>query len=370
MKAIYSGESHGVGMSCIIEGLPAGFDPDLKLLEQTLSIRTNGYGRSARMKIEADQIRITGGIVNGLTYGAPLSFFIENKDNREGQVRKKLTVPRPGHSDYAASIKYSLSDLSLPSEHSGGRLTACIVGAGEIARQLLVCFGIELCAFTESIGIEDISSLPCGEVKDIRKAADDSLFRLPFSGKEENFKKIIDLASGKGDSLGGTIVGMAQNIPPGLGDPYIPLKRLDSLLAAYIMAIPGIKGFEIGKGFSCASLYGSQMHDPFKIDKKISRTSNNSGGIEGGVSNGERIIIKAAMKPIPTLLSGMDSVNVVLHKPAKTEYVRSDVCAVPAAALTIQSTMALVLADVFFEKFGADSLQETRRNFKNYMKAL
>ena len=368
MRLITSGESHGCGLTCILEGLPSGFKPDLTKVDSLLAIRQKTYGRGERMKIESDCVKVTGGLIEGVTYGAPLSLFIANRDDRSNLQRVKMTVPRPGHCDLSASMKYDLSDLSIPGEYCGGRITAIYTAVGEILRQFLNMFGIKILGFTLGIGrLRTKINFDDFYIDEKSEIVEKSLLRLCDTTSEDEIKIIIDSVASEGDTLGGLISVVMEGIPVGLGSFSPFYKRLDSLLSSHIMAVPGIKGVEIGLGFDSCNYKGSELQDAIYKDETIRRKTNNAGGIEAGFSNGESIVLKAVMKPLPSIKKGISSFDIESGLNCNTVYVRSDICAVPSCAVAVQSMVAIAIADAFFDKFYSDTLEEMLLDYCNYM---
>ncbi len=359
MKFLTAGESHGPGLTAILDGLPSNFTINETEIKKVMKLRRTGYGRGRRMTFEDDEVIITGGLIRGKTYGAPISFFIRNKDS--GNFQEKMTIPRPGHSDFSGSLKYELDNLSYPAECQGGRKTAATVVLGEISRQFLSVFNIEILGYVYAIGTE--SSIPekTTSIRLLRETAEASPLRLACRTNERNIIKLIDQAAKQGDTLGGKIQIVAENLPIGLGAFSQWDRRLDSRLAAGVMSVPGIKAVSIGAGFKSSEIPGSKFQD--SIFAGGIRTSNNSGGIEGGISNGERLEMTAAMKPIPSLKKGLPSLDLSSGKEGKAAYIRSDVIAVPAAAMTCEAMTAIILLEFFIERFGKDTLEDTKINF-------
>ncbi len=357
MKFLTAGESHGAGLTGIMEGLPAGFAIDENGIRKALRLRRGGFGRGPRMAVEDDEIIFTGGLAGGKTYGAPLSFFIRNRDS--SGVGRGSSVPRPGHSDLAGCLKYDLSDASLPSECMGGRKTAAYVAMGEIAEQFLAAAGIAVAGVTSSIGGIKVPEPKGMSAAEMRATAAGSPLRTADSSADGEIMEAISRASENGDTLGGTILIAADGVPPGLGGFSQPDKRLDSRLAFAIMSVPGIKGIEIGAGFAGAAMTGTEyLGDGYPDGVK------SSGGIEGGMSDGRRITASAAMKPIPTTRRGVPSISLATGERIRSPFVRSDVCAVPAAAACCEAMTALTLLDAFLDRFGADTAGDTIENMR------
>ncbi|MGV8125094.1 MAG: chorismate synthase [Candidatus Xenobiia bacterium LiM19] len=373
MRFITAGESHGHSLVGILEGLPSGFSLDVAHINTMLFQRQSGYGRSSRMSLEKDSVLILAGIIDGKTCGAPVCLSVQNRDNRklDESSGEPHLIPRPGHVDLPGSIKYGLSDMKIPAERASARTTAILVALGAVALQMLRHFGIQVLGWVSQIG--DIASREKDyTIDEIESAVLHSPLRCPDSEIEPSMTALIDECRGRGDSLGGIITVMAEGAPPGLGSFVHWDRRLDGRLASAIMSIPAIKGFEIGRGFLDAGRQGSQVHDSICWDGGYKRSSNRAGGLEGGVTNGEPIILRAAMKPIPTLKKGIASVDVKTRKSVTAEYVRSDVCAVPAASVVAESMTALCLLEAFLEKFGGDTAEEVMSaltRYREYIKA-
>ncbi len=344
LRCLTAGESHGRGLIAILEGMPAGLKVDAAKINSELKRRQQGLGRGKRMKIEKDTAQIISGLKNNLTLGSPIALLIENKDFSIEKL-KKVISPRPGHADLAGLLKYGFNDIREVLERASARSTASTVGIGALCKIFLNEFGIGISSKILSIGGENT--------------------------KQSMIEKINE-AINKKDTLGGIFEVVAKGVPVGLGSYAQPDKRLDGRLAANIMSIPGIKAVEIGLGLGYAVSFGSEVHDAiyYSKNKGYYRKTNNAGGIEGGVSNGENIILRACMKPICTLLEPLDSVNIITKKPSKAAVERSDICVVEAAGVIAESACAYVLADAFLDKFGGDSLQDLKANYKNYIKRI
>lgn len=348
LRYMTAGESHGECLVAILEGMVSGLEVKGALIDAELRRRQQGYGRGKRMSIELDEARILSGLRKGVTIGSPISILIENKDfsiDRLGAV----TCVRPGHADLAGCMKYDSKDARDILERSSARETASRTAIGAVCKIFLSKLGIRVRSRIVMIG---------GLV----------------AGSENNKTVIerIDTARKKGDTLGGVFEVIAIGVPCGLGDFTSPDKRLGARLAGGLMSIQAIKGVEIGMGFSAAGKFGSDVHDAIFYDKKkgFYRKTNNAGGIEGGVSNGEPIVLRCAMKPISTLMNPLASVDIRTKRPMKAATERSDICAVPSAAVVGEAVVAFELANAALEKFGGDSLRETLRNFEGYLKQL
>ncbi|TET52540.1 MAG: chorismate synthase [Anaerolineales bacterium] len=368
LRFVTGGESHGPCLTAIVEGLPAGLEVDLEAINHDLARRQGGYGRGARMKIERDQVEVVGGVIASRTIGAPVVLRIENRDWPNWRDRwaagdlEPLTVPRPGHADYAGMIKYRLDDARPVAERASARETAARVAVGGLAKQLLAAFDISIGSWVEEIG-DVVATLPALSPREVSNLAETSDVRCPDEKAAARMRKAIDAARESGDSLGGIFVVAAVGVPVGLGSYVHWERRIDSRLVAAIVSIPAVKGVAIGPAFENARLPGTKVHDQMRPDKKrrIVRETNRAGGVEGGMTNGEPVLVRAAMKPIPTTVTPLNSVDLATGKAAKTEYQRSDVCAVPAAAVVGEAMVAWVLAEALVEKRGGDSLAEMMR---------
>jgi chorismate synthase len=361
LRFLTAGESHGPCLTAIVEGLPAGLEVDAEAIGHDLRRRQGGYGRGGRQQIERDKVQILGGVIGGRTTGAPVSLRVENRDwaNWEEHWARgdlpKLTVPRPGHADYAGMVKYGLDDARPVLERASARETATRVAVGALVKGLLAQFGVAVGSYVAEIGgvAARIPDLPPTE---LWRRANESDVRCPDERAAAEMRAAIDAARAQGDSLGGLIVIAATGVPVGLGSHVHWERRLDARLAAAVMGIQAIKGVEIGTAFENARRPGTQVHDEFEPD--VSRSSNRAGGIEGGMSNGMPVVVRAAMKPIPTTITALRSVDLATREPAETQYQRSDVCAVPAASIVGEAMVAWVLADALCEKLGGDSVGE------------
>jgi len=373
-----AGESHGKGLVAIVEGMVAGLPISEDDIAQDLKRRQSGYGRSSRMKIEQDKAEIISGVRHGLTIGSPISLLVWNRvwENwREEMsitpVGKKLppvTTPRPGHADLAGLIKYGVDDIRLILERASARETAARVAVGAVARRFLHEFDIYINSHTVSIGKRQAKQLKSIDWRRVEK----SPVRCADAGAEKAMMAAIDEARGGGDTLGGVFEVIASGIPVGLGSHVQCDRRLNGQIAQAIMGIPAVKGVEIGAGFSMANIKGSEAQDVIKAGLKGAvlpwrRMTNKAGGVEGGMSNGEPIVVRAAVKPIATLGKPLPTVDLKTGKSAEAHYERSDICVVPAAGVIGEAMLAVVLADAMLEKFGGDHLKETLANYKNYI---
>lgn len=365
LRFLTAGESHGPCLTAIVEGLPAGLTIDVGAINRDLRRRQGGYGRGGRMEIERDRVEILGGVLYGKTTGAPVAIRIENRDWANWRERwrsgdlPQITIPRPGHADYAGMIKYRLDDARPISERASARETAARVAVGAVARQLLEPFGIAVGSYVTEIG-GVLAVLPDLSDEELWALAEANDLRCPDGAAAGRMRKQIDEAREAGDSLGGVFVVTATGVPAGLGSHVHWDRRLDARLARAVMSIPAVKGIEIGPAFENARRPGTRVHDAIHTDGAggITRRTNRAGGFEGGMSNGMPVVVRAAMKPIPTTVTPLQSVNLATGDPATTEYQRSDVCAVPAASIVGEAMVAFTLADALIEKLGGDSVEE------------
>ena len=366
-----AGESHGKCLIVIVNGFPAGVQLDESDINAELKRRQGGFGRGGRMQIESDKVCILSGVRKSTTIGSPICLKIENKDSKI-DVLPDVTRPRPGHADLAGIIKYGQKDVRNILERASARETAARVAAGALAKILLARFDIEVLGYVKSIGgisSKKIVKNPNEILKNRNKSKVYCLDKLSEAKMVEKIKK----AKRDGDSLGGVIEVMAFGVPPGLGSHTQWELRLDGILAGALMSVQGIKGVEIGLGFGFDKKFGSQVHDEifYSEDRDaFSRTTNNAGGIEGGMTNGEVVIARAVMKPIPTLMKPLRSVDIITKKPKSASTERSDVCAVPAVSVVGEAVMAFGIARCFMEKFGGDSINEVTRNYEGYLKQI
>lgn len=365
-----AGESHGKGLFAIIEGLPAGLTIDLEKINGELSRRQGGYGRGARQKIECDEAEILSGVRNLVTLGSPVTLAVWNRDYENW---KAFTAPegcdtegrrvenvRPGHADLAGMIKFGATDARNILERASARETAVRVAAGGIFRQLLLSLGIEATGFVRAVGTSsDTGSYTFDEIQKNRSA---DLCMLDRS-VEERAKSEIDSCKQEGDTLGGVIELRVKGLKAGFGSPMTYREKLDARIASALMGVQAVKGVEVGCGFALASAKGSEAHDEIYFQKGFTRNSNRAGGIEGGTSNGEELVFRAAMKPIPTLMKGLNTVNFATKEPAKASTERSDVCAVPACEVVLESALLCELAKVVSERLGGDTLHEMQKRY-------
>jgi len=385
LRYLTAGESHGPQLTAIIEGMPSGVPLLAEGINQELARRQQGYGRGDRMKIEKDQVEILSGVRWGETLASPVTLVVKNRDWENWNQKMSplpefrndqlaVTRPRPGHADLSGALKYNHTDLRNILERSSARETAVRVAVGAVAKALLRIFGITVGGVVREVGgvVAPAPDLPFDEIW--RLAAQSPLFCCDTAA-EQKMKQVIDDAKSSGDTLGGVVEVQVIGVPPGLGSYVQWDRKLDARLAMALMSIQAIKGVEVGIGFETARLPGSRVHDEIFRDagrlehgsaSAYYRRDNNAGGIEGGMSNGEPIILKAAMKPIPTLYAPLRSVDMLTHEPFEAAVERSDTCAVPAALVVAEAVVAIEIANAFLEKFGGDSVREIRRNYDGY----
>ncbi len=383
-RYLTAGESHGLKLTAIIEGIPAGLKIDRDFINNELRRRQMGYGRGARMKIETDRVEITSGVRLGRTTGGPVCIEVRNKDwenwkipmsvdevdfsNRELLklvAEKSFTTVRPGHADYAGSIKYKLEDLRDVLERSSARKTAIEVAVGAIAKLLLKEFYITGFSHVTQIGDVKAEILPPNYTL-IKEAAEHSELRCADDIATDLMKEKIDKAKQEGNTLGGKFEVIYGNLPIGLGSYVQADRKLDGKLAQAVMSIPAVKAVEIGCGVEAAERTGSEMHDEIYItkEKRVYRKTNNAGGIEGGMTNGEPIIVKGTMKPIPTLRTPLNTIDIRKNEEATAHFERSDACAVPSCAVVAEARIACVLADELLQKYGGDSIEEMKAHYE------
>ncbi len=366
----------------IIEGMPSGLLIRVTDIDRDLARRQGGYGRGNRMKIEKDFVKIYTGVRWGRTMGSPIGLMVRNKDWENWRDKmspdpmflnsaEQVTRPRPGHADLAGALKYGSMDIRSILERSSARETAMRVAVGAVAKRLLEEFGIEIMSHVLSIG-DVYARVPKASVREIKKKSEASELRCSDPEAEKRMMRKIDEVRAAGDSLGGVFEVVITGVPVGLGSHVHWERKLDGRLAAALMSIQAIKGVEIGAGFGAANKPGSQVHDEIFWNKKqgFFRKTNMAGGVEGGISNGEAITMRAAMKPIPTLYKPLRSVDMVSKKPFKASIERSDTCAVPAAGVVAEAVTAFEIASAMIEKFGGDNLDEMKRNFHGYEKSV
>jgi chorismate synthase len=383
LNFITAGESHGKGLVVIVEGLPAKLPVDPAFLNHQLWRRQQGHGRGARMKIERDEVEIISGIRHGRTLGSPVSLLIRNRDfvNWEDVMSaeprtfsderraRRLTRPRPGHTDLAGGLKYDTHDLRDILERASARETAARVAAGALARLLLVELGIEIASHTAMIGgVPEDPLNPTWE--EVVAIPDDSSLRCADTGVEQKMIDLIDATTEARDTLGGIFEVVAHGLMPGLGSHTQWSRKLDGRLAQAIMSIPAVKAVEIGAGVNVSRTTGSRLHDEIgynRADRRFTRPTNRAGGIEGGITNGEELRVRGHLKPISTLRQPLASVDVATKEESMAAFERSDIVAVTAAGVIGEAMVGLVIGDAAIEKFGGDSLDELKRNHEGYL---
>lgn len=396
MRFLTAGESHGVALNAILEGVPAGLRVTTEEIDAELRRRQKGFGRGPRMALESDTVEILSGVRDTLTLGTPISLLIRNRDwenwrevmevgehsktSRDEEdvgaaAKRTVRVPRPGHADLVGALKYGHLDMRNVLERASARETAARVAIGAICKRLLAEVGVEIFGRTVSIGGVSDPTIPPYTNREgadswwkrNREVLEDSSVRCIDSSSQASMISKIALAAERGDTLGGVFELIAVGVPPGLGSYVHWDRRLDARISGAVMAINGVKGVEIGFGFRNAELPGSKVHDEIGYEGFFFRHSNNAGGVEGGVSNGEPIVVRAAMKPIATLRSPLRSIDIRSKKEESAHSERSDVCAVPAACVVGEAALAWVLADAVCEKFGGDSVRELKANYESYL---
>ncbi len=379
LRFLTSGESHGRGLTAILEGIPANLPITSDYVNRELRRRQGGYGRGGRMKIEKDRVEFLSGVRFGKTLGSPITLWIENRDwenwkekmapeGEPGQSVVPFKRPRPGHADLSGGIKYNQRDLRNILERASARETAARVAVGAVCKRFLEEFNIKIGSYVVSIGR---LSPPINEEDLVKRhlLAEDSQLRFPDPSRDKDFIELIDEAKEKGESLGGVFEVFAVGVPPGLGSHIQWDRRIDGRIAHAMMSIQAIKGVELGMGFEASRRFGSEVHDEigYSEERGYFRYSNNLGGTEGGITNGMPIVVRVAMKPIPTLKNPLRSVDIDTKEELKAGKERTDVVAVPAASVVGEAMLAIVIADAFLEKFGGDFLEEVKERFISYM---
>ena len=386
MRYYTAGESHGQGLVAIIEGVPAGLKVSEEQINIDLARRQSGYGRGGRQKIERDTVQVISGIRFGRTMGSPVAMIVKNRDWENWTDRMapfgeapldlvREVTPRPGHADLVGALKTNTDDCRNILERSSARTTAPRVAAAGIAREFLAELGVDIFSYVVSIGSvsvrEEDPYMNAAQYTPL--AIETSEVRCPDVETTEAMKREIDRAIKTKDSLGGTFRVVVRGLLPGVGDYAVPTERLTSTIGGALFSIPAIKGVEFGMGFECARRPGSQVHDPIELDRanaKFTRTSNNAGGLEGGMTTGMPLVVTAAMKPIPTLMQPLQTVNLDTLEVAQASKERSDVCAVPAAAVVAEGEVAFALADAYMRKFGSDNMADIKAAIKAYKQRL
>lgn len=383
MRYLTAGESHGPELTTIIEGVPAGLTLSVEAINHELSRRQGGYGRGGRMKIEKDQVRITSGIRHGKTLGSPITMIVENRDWKNWQKvmsveavaekdekLRRVSKPRPGHADLVGGMKYHHSDLRNVLERSSARETTMRVAVGAIAKQILAAVDIEIASHVAILGGIEATVPEELSVKEIQIKATASEVNMVDETVEESVKELIDQTKKAGDTIGGVVEVRTDNVPAGLGSYVQWDRKLDGKIAQIMMSINAFKGVEFGIGFEASRQPGSKVMDEIVWDEGYSRTSNHLGGFEGGMTNGEQIIVRGVMKPIPTLYKPLMSVDIDTKEPYKASVERSDSTAVPAASVVAEHVVATVLAEEILEKFSSDTIDELQQAVTEYRKAI
>jgi chorismate synthase len=390
LRYFTAGESHGETLVAFLSGVPAGLTVDQSFIDRELWRRQQGFGRGGRMKIEKDTAHIVSGVRQGQTIGSPIAVLLENKDWKNWQEslpvepgdpakHKRVASPRPGHADLAGALKYNFPEARYVLERASARESAARVAVGAIAKLLLRELGIEVLSHVIAVGQARLENAEVAweKIKALH-GQDEVLLNCADPAAEERMKAEVDQALRAGDSVGGVFEVVAHHVPPGLGTYAQWDERLDGMLAMAVMSLQAVKAVEIGSGVSSALSFGSTVHDEIAYSREhdksgftgFTRASNHAGGIEGGISNGEDILVRGYLKPISTLRRPLGSVDFATREPVKAAYERSDVCVVPAAGVAAEAVVALTLARCALEKFGGDSLQETLRNFEGYREQL
>ncbi len=369
LQYITCGESHNRYLAAILEGMPSGLSIDIALIQEELARRQKGYGRGGRMKLEKDEVEIISGVLKGKTTGAPIGFLLANKEVKIDEL-PELFRPRPGHADLTGSLKYH-SSIRPILERSSARETSMRVAMGALTKQLLSLFHVEVASHVTQVGKTVLQDQNKISFERIGKARESEM-NCVSKDFESAVIREIEIAKKKGDTLGGTFEARVKGVPVGLGSHVHHERKLDGRLAQAILSIQAVKGVEFGLGFGMASRYGSEVHDEIFYSKGRGyfRKTNRAGGIEGGMSNGEEIVVRGVMKPISTLIKPLRSVNMKTKKPEKASYERSDISTLPACSVIAEAVVAYEIARAFLEKFGGDSITEIERNFEGYKKQL
>jgi len=372
LRFLSAGESHGPSLTAILEGIPAGLELPTSIIDLELARRQKGYGSGGRMKIEKDSVQILGGVMAGETTGAPIAMLVQNNDHVKwkGKAVEPMTAPRPGHADLTGAVKYGYKDLRFALERASARETTMRVAAGAVCKHFLAQFGILIGGYVSSIGkvtanFDEIS------YEEKFTGAEESEVRCPDKSSAIRMRAEIEKTIQGKNTLGGVLEIVALHVPAGLGSFVQWDKRLEAKLAMAVMSVQAIKGVEVGDAFTNTRLSGTQVQDAMTLDgqnSKIKRPSNRAGGVEGGISNGQPIVIRAAMKPIATTLTAQQTVDLATGEESPTHYERSDFCPVPRAVPILEAMVAFVLADALIEKLGGDSLKEMKPRFETLRK--
>ena len=377
LRYLTAGESHGQCLTAILEGIPSGLPLRADEIDHDLARRQKGYGRGGRMRIEQDRVEFLAGVRKGHTLGNPITLLIRNKDWENWKeimspdpgppaTEKVVTCPRPGHADLVGAIKYNHRDIRNVLEKASARETAIRVAVGAVAKRLLAEFGMNVYSYTVAIGGVTVALGKDLSVEEAFERAEKSDVRCPDEATSEKMVARIREAKHKGDTLGGIFEVVVTNPPLGLGSYAQWDRRLTGRLAMALMSIQAMKGVEVGMGFEAAQRFGSEVHDEIFYDQGFTRGGNNAGGLEGGITTGQPIVLRTAMKPISTLYNPKKSVDILTKQPVEATIERSDICTVPAAGVVGEAVVAYEMASAFIEKFGGDTLQEVRRNYDAY----
>ncbi|MGD9093580.1 MAG: chorismate synthase [Anaerolineales bacterium] len=371
LRFLTAGESHGPALMAILEGMPAGLSIDDEMINAELARRQRGYGAGPRMKIERDTVQILGGVLEGKTTGAPLAIQMNNRDHEKWDARpiEPFTTPRPGHADLTGTLKYGYDDLRPALERASARETAARVAIGAVCKILLSQFDIQIGGYVTAIGgvTATLDGIP---LKDRPYLAEKNEVRCPDANAAERMKARIQQVMKERDTLGGIIEVVAYGLPVGLGSHVHWDRRLETRLGAAVLSVPAIKGVEFGSAFDNTRIPGTQVHDAIRLDGEVLiRPSNRAGGIEGGISNGQPLLLRAAMKPIATTLTPQETVDLATGEEVPTQYERSDFCPVPRAVPILEAMMAFVIADVLIEKLGGDTMNELKVRFRKLPRA-
>jgi chorismate synthase len=368
LRFLTAGESHGPMLTAVLDGIPAGLPLSSDDIDRELERRQQGYGSGGRMHIEKDHVRITGGLMNGCTTGGPISLLVENRDFKNWKERDitPMVTPRPGHADLSATVKYGYRELRLSLERASARETTMRVAVGAICRRLLAEFGVMIGGYTVQIGDVTVEYSPALRYEERFERAEQSDVRCADPEAAERMREAIHQVKVDKDTLGGVFEVVALNVPPGLGSHVQWDRKLDGRILAAMVSIQAMKGAEIGEAFANAGRRGSQVQDEIVLGEggSLHRTSNRAGGLEGGITTGDPIVVRVAMKPISTILQATQSVNLATGEPEPTTYERSDFCALPRAVPIGEAMLAYVLADALIEKLGGDSIEEMRPRFE------
>jgi chorismate synthase len=370
LRLLTAGESHGPGLTAILDGLPAGLPLNEDIINQQLARRQRGYGSGARMKLELDRVQLLGGVMEGLTTGAPLGFFITNQDHArwKGRSIDPFTIPRPGHADLTGAVKYGYRDLRPALERASARETTARVAAGAACMHFLSQFSIFIGGYVSSLG-EISAAYNDIPIEKRCQLAEESDVRCPDPTAAESMRQQIYAVMQARDTLGGVIEVAAWGLPVGLGSYVQWDRRLDARLGAALLSVPSVKGVEIGCAFENTRLPGTQVHDAIRLEgENLVRPTNRAGGLEGGISNGQPLILRAALKPIATTLTEQPSVDLASGQETPTRYERSDFCHVPRAVPILEAVTAFILADALLEKIGGDALDEMLMRYKHLRK--